>query len=296
MICPLCGSGATGSIAFRRDDEIEAWRSEVGDQRPYTWALCRRCGNAFPSVQPDMRVLRRVWETNRSVDELDPKQAEAAWTHRRRISQIGADRSYRLFAPLARRKGRFMDVACGLGETVRVFADQGWEAEGVDADPSVETLHRQLGIRTQIGPFEQIKLQDGYEMIHIAHAIYFITDPMGFLRGVRDHLAPDGLFGVVLSDFMSSMQDGQPSYAHTFLPTAASMRYLLALAGFESVLARRMSGSIYLAARPTDNPALPRVHPFMIELGYRTRTMRYEMIGKPALALRRLAKTATGRN
>ena len=31
---------------------------------------------------------------------------------------------------------RFLDIGCGLGETVRIFADNGWDAEGVDADPS----------------------------------------------------------------------------------------------------------------------------------------------------------------
>ena len=83
---------------------------------------------------------------------------DTAWSYRRAISRAGASRSFRLFAPLAaNHPGRFLDIACGLGETVRIFADNGWDAEGVDADPSTARFHRELGIRVRIGQFEQIE-------------------------------------------------------------------------------------------------------------------------------------------
>jgi SAM-dependent methyltransferase len=297
MSCPICGESSFWGIPFNRDAQIESWRAKLGDQAPYDWRLCRRCGNGYPSQQPDLRVLQRSWAANREDNGLSPAERERTWSHRRAISRAGAARSYRLFAPLAAgRPGRFLDIACGLGETVRTFAEHGWDAEGIDADPSTEPSHRQLGIRARIGQFEHLDIGDGFDLVHIAHAIYFITDPMRFVRTVRARLASQGLFCVVLADFMANADPGLPSYAHTFFPTASSMRCALALAGFEVILRKSRAGSVFLAARPANSPAMPRVSPTAIRLLYRTKAVRHAALGRPYLALRRLAKVVVRRS
>jgi SAM-dependent methyltransferase len=297
MSCPICGATDFWGIPFNRDAQIESWRMQLGDNAAYDWRLCRRCGNAYPSRQPDLRVLERVWAANRGDEGLPPDERERVWVHRRTISRAGAARSLRLFAPFAGgRPGRFLDIACGLGETVRLFAEHGWDAQGIDADPSTEPSHRQLGIRARIGQFEHLDIGEGFNLIHIAHAIYFITDPMSFIRTMRARLAPQGLFCVVLADFMANADAGLPSYAHTFCPTASSMRYALALAGFEVVLSKSRASSIFMAARPVTAPAIPRVSPAAIRLLYRTKTLRHAAFGRPYLALRRTAKTLLQRS
>ena len=236
MSCPICNEPQFLADPVRQRSGRRTLAGGDGDDAGYDWRLCRRCGNAYPSHQPDLAVLRRVWAEKRGDECLSPDAKDAIWSYRRAISRAGATRSFRLFAPLcANRPGRFLDVACGLGETVRIFADNGWDAEGIDADPSTARFHRDAGIRARIGQFEQIEAASGYDLIHIAHAIYFITDPMDFIRGVRARLAPGGLFCVVLADFMASADASLPSYTHTFFPTGASMRYALAT--------RRLRGS-----------------------------------------------------
>ncbi len=173
---------------------------------------------------------------------------------------------------------------------MRIFDDNGWDAEGIDADPSTARFHRELAIRASIGQFEQLEAVTGYDLIHIGHAVYFITDPMSFIRSVHARLAPGGLFCIVLADFMASADAGLPSYTHTFFPTDASMRYALALAGFEVVLRKTVSSSIYIAARPASVPRLPTVWPARILLLYRTKSVRHTVLGRPYLALRQLAK------
>ncbi len=293
MTCPICAHETHWPVAFNREAAVDGWRREAGDVAPYDWRLCKTCGNAYPSKQPDLRVLARMWAVNRTADDANTDAATV--THRRFISRAGAERSYRLFAPLAgTRAGRFLDIACGLGETVNIFATNGWDAEGIDADPSTEAFHRELGIRTRIGQLEDVEIGSNYDVIHIAHAIYFITDPMKFLRTVRERLAPGGLFCLVLADFMSSLDPALPSYAHSFFPTASPMRYALALAGFETVFSRREKGSIFLAARPAAAVDTPSVWPFGIWLLHRTKTLRYVLLGRPATAIVRAIKALVG--
>ncbi len=290
MSCPVCNEQSFWPVPFADDPDVARWRADAGAQTDYEWRLCRRCGNAYPSQPPDLQILQRLWTTKRGDEGLTSADAEAAWEYRRRISRAGAARSFRQFAPLAGGPpGRFLDVGCGLGETVRTFADHGWDAQGIDPDPSTEHHHRAIGIKAHIGQFEQSDDTTTYDIIHIAHAIYFITDPMNFVRTVRRRLNPGGLFCVVLADLMANADAGRPSYSLTFYPTAASMRYALALAGFEVIRESKQSGSIFLAARPAAAPELPRIHPAAILLLHRTKALRHALIGRPYLALRELA-------
>jgi SAM-dependent methyltransferase len=290
MTCPICAHETHWPVAYHRDAAVDAWRREAGDTAPYDWRLCRTCGNAYPSQQPDLRILARMWAVNRTANDANIDAATVAY--RRSISRAGAERSWRLFAPLANKSsGRFLDIACGLGETVKIFAVHGWDAEGIDADPSTEAFHRELGIRARIGQLEDIEIGENYDVIHIAHAIYFITDPMNFLHKVHERLAPGGLFCVVLADFMSSLDPALPSYAHSFFPTESSMRYALALAGFETIFCRSLSGSIFIAARPASAVEQPSVWPFGMWLLHRTKTLRYVLLGRPAVALARAIKS-----
>jgi hypothetical protein len=72
------------------------------------------------------------------------------------------------------------------------------------------------------------------------------------------------------------------------------MEYALAVAGFEIMLRRTFSGSIYIAARPSNRSRPVRVYPSIVRLGYRTKRARYLLLGKPYLAFRALTKRCYG--
>lgn len=296
MNCPICDGADYWPVRFMLDPQIERWRWEEGDTAAYEWRMCRTCANAYPSHQPLLPILQKAWLEHKSTPGLAAEELEQVWARRRAGVRVIAARSFRIFAPLAGKSGRrFLDVACGFGETVKTFSDHGWDAEGIDADSSIAHVHQQMGIRVRHGQIEEMDLGAGYQIIQIAHAIYFITNPMRFLREVRKRLVENGLFCVVLSDFYAHHDPSLPTYAHTFFPSTASMRYALALAGFETVVSRRLSGSIYIAARPNPATKLPFVSPARTRLLYRSKQLRYALIGRPYLALRHAAKFLIGR-
>jgi SAM-dependent methyltransferase len=286
--CPLCGGGGSWPLAYNVEEQFEHQHGAGLRESGYAWHLCRTCGNGYPTFFPDLDLLASYWARNRDI--ADDGAEERIWLARRRISRIGAERSFRIYSPLvpSRPERRFLDIACGLGATVRKFADAGWDAQGIDADAAMRTFHQEFGIRSQIGQIETVAPEGKFDLIQVAHAIYFISDPLRFLRVVKAHLTEKGILAVVLADFMAPEDLSLPGYPHSFFPTASSMRYLLARAGYRVISCRRVSGSIYLAARPgVQRP--PRVQTRLIKFGYETKSLRYAMIGKPKLATRRLA-------
>jgi SAM-dependent methyltransferase len=292
MYCPICDSADYRPIPSAIDPTIERWRREESDNSAYEWRLCRRCANAYPLRQPNLRVLQKIWLQHKSTPGLSIGELERAWEVRRTAGRAIAARSFKIFAPLVGSTGRFLDIACGFGETVKTFAAHGWNAEGIDA---IAHVHREMGIHVRYGQIEEVDLAAGYQIIHIAHAIYFITNPIRFLGEVRNHLASDGVFCVVLSDFFAHHDPSLPSYGHTFFPNAASMRYALALAGFETIICKKLSGSIYIAARPALATKPPFVSSASTLFLLRTKALRYALLGRPYLTLRRVAKLFIGR-
>jgi SAM-dependent methyltransferase len=287
--CIICGDADLTPVPFSSHASIDAHRRRLGETRPYAWFLCQSCGNAMPSHQPGRAVLEAVWNESRASKQGE--DTEATWAHRRRIAAIGADRSWECFGDLrgGSEPGRFLDIGCGLGYTVRKFANHGWQASGIDPDITMKEQHERIGITSLIGPFEDMKDDQTYSMIQIAYAIYFITDPMMFLARVRDMLERDGIVAIVLADLLTYTQPVGPSYVHTWLPTAESLEQALALAGFRVIRRKRIKDSWFIAATPGKASEL-QLPIQRILWRHRTRALRWAMLGAPRQVLAGLVK------
>jgi SAM-dependent methyltransferase len=285
MPCIICGANHFEPVPFDRSPAVEVVLRRRGLVESYGWRLCMACGNAQPAEPPNLQALEEIWQSSRA----EPDASEAIWAERARMAKVGAERSWEIFSPLHRGpgRGRFLDIACGQGVTVKRFQDGGWDAEGNDIDATMKPMHNLLGIRTMIGPVERQEWTEPFDLIQIAYAIYFVTDPRGFLERLRPLLKPGGHLAVVLADHLAYTQSAGPSYAHTFIPTAESMRALLAHAGYRAVLAKRLRDTDFIAARVEDC-APPAVDTRRILRAHRTRALRWSLLGANRARARRL--------
>lgn len=273
------------------DPATKEWRAARGDTRGYGWSLCKRCGNGYPSFQPSSELLAFFWNRDRQDGLHAHTLTDDVWSIRRAEARRNAARTFRVVTPLrGTEPGRFLDIACGLGETVKYFADRGWDAQGIDVDPALKRFHEEIGIRSSIGPIETATIDGMFDVILVSHAIYFITNPDVLLRRLRQSLKPAGVLCVVISNFLANEDASLPGYAHSFWPTGGSLEYALALAGYKNVLNRRISGSVYVVSRE-GTAALPTVNPRLIYFAYQTKALRNALIGRPKLLMHRIAKS-----
>lgn len=255
----------------------------------YHWRVCLRCGSAYPSFTPSLEELQSYWDANR-VKDL-PGDEVAVWADRLQASAYWADQTWTFVLPyLGSTPGRFLDIACGLGVTVKKFQDQGWRATGIDADPNTQRIHRQLGVETVIGQFEGVGTAGKFHLISIAHAIYFMSNPSQFIRRIRESLNEGGLFLVLMSNLTSALSNGFPSQVHSWYPTATSLATALAMEGFEVIATRKHKGSIFLLARISRKNVLTTGSGWASAVALRTHAWRHRMYGRAILWLGRRAK------
>lgn len=93
----------------------------------------------------------------------------------------------------ARPGGRLLEVGCGGGQTLRVLADLGWEAEGVDFDPAAVERARAHGLAVRQGSLrEQQYPSESFDAVVMSHLIEHVPDPRALLDECRRVLRPDG--------------------------------------------------------------------------------------------------------
>lgn len=98
---------------------------------------------------------------------------------------------------------RVLDVGCGLGRSTVAVARAWPRSRVIGVDPHAESIDaaRRLAEdeRAANAAFEPTTLQDlpaddEFDLVLAIDCIHDMTDPVGALRAVRGHLAPDGLF------------------------------------------------------------------------------------------------------
>jgi 2-polyprenyl-3-methyl-5-hydroxy-6-metoxy-1,4-benzoquinol methylase len=251
--CPICDGEKFWPVSFIDPTTDRVVRRTSG----YHWRLCKTCGNATPSQVADCAELQAYWEKNR-IEQSAFEVTDAVWEKRMGESRVWGERTYEFVSPWVRtEEKRFLDIGCGLGGTVATFASHGWKALGLDPDPNTKPFHEHLGIDSVIGRIEETEIPPAFDVIGIAHAIYFIQDPRGFVRRMRTLLSPGGLFAIVSTHLFSPLHVGRPAFVHTWYPTKASLIFLLTQEGFELVDARTMKGSDLLLFRPS-SPREPK--------------------------------------
>lgn len=277
LTCPICAAEQSRPIPFRDPDSGLRVLKSAG----YHWRLCGNCGNAFPTQTVSLAELQQYWDRNRVIEDTPTADTETVWQSRWQASQVWAQRTYDFLAPFLRPDmRRFLDVACGLGATVALFRDKGWQAEGVDADPNTRQFHEKAGIAVTIGQVENLQPGAAFDVISIAHAIYFVSRPRQFVQRVAAMLKPDGLFAVIVSDLLSSLSDSCPGYAHTWYPSADALVYLLQQEGFVVIARRSMKGSVMILAK-RGQAAAPRAFPRRDYWLHMSQAWRFKLLGRP---------------
>lgn len=176
--CPRCRMGWTTP---RLDDELLASHYD----NPYYARLYHRA-DLDASSGPLARVLGRARAA----------LADRASTRRMRRAP---------FADLLRRTrpGRLLDVGCGGGDLMRVFADHGWDVYGIDPTAAAIDAVRALGMDGEVADVSAHAPAAPYDLVAMHHVLEHLPDPVAQLSRARTLVAPAGRLLVVVPNWSS---------------------------------------------------------------------------------------------
>jgi 2-polyprenyl-3-methyl-5-hydroxy-6-metoxy-1,4-benzoquinol methylase len=243
-IAKLRPGGSYKSLIEKRTHPIDDLIARFGRIPPelLTSRACPTCGadEAPLELEKDhMRIVRcRTCDlvyVNPTFDESHYKSVYASQayqdivrdlginSHDYRVSRFGTERvgmmSQFLRVP-AGRAPRLLDVGCSTGFVVEAARTQGWEAVGIDLNPSAIEYGRSRGLDVRTVSLESAGFERGtFDAVALFDVLEHLLDPGRTLRASIDLLAPDGILFLYVPNYDSASRLLMGANAHFIWPT-----------------------------------------------------------------------------
>jgi SAM-dependent methyltransferase len=220
---PVC---ACGTHAYRRVMCGTYRRGRAGEFR-FGVVECQNCGLRRTSPVPSAMVYERG-----SAHSSARPLKTAIWSDAiiRDVRTLGA-------------KGRFLDVGCNNGDVVAAALDAGFDAEGIDIDPTAVAVGEAAGLPVRVARLDEI--EGPYDAILLNHVLEHVLDLPGTLASIARILARTGRCFVyvpnhrgLVARIMGENWSGWLPDEHVWHFSAASFRRVV---GLSPLVVRRLT-------------------------------------------------------
>jgi len=271
--CSLCGAPCPPDILFAKER--------------FPYRRCPECGLVYPSPRPRMSHIIEQYETGRFASTFEDMYLPSAPY---RMATIFRERVEELIQPRVS-SGRILDVGCSSGHFLKVAAEHGFEAYGIEPNPRmVRFAQQELGLSgVQCGTLAQDLFSERYfDVITMWDVLEHVEAPGALLSQARDILKPGGWLFAYTENFDSLNVYLTGSYSEMIVPdvhlrhyTPQTFRREVEQAGFElervyteglDVAHVRKTYALFPEAFPTPFPEVDpdseaRVQSFISQVG-----------------------------
>ena len=186
-LCPMCHAATSPEMTGLFDDRFGA---------PGTYAIlkCANCGLEQTWPRPSEGELKGLYERFYNAG-VTPHSVYQGLRERFLASGL-----YRLWLQWdgdmgfhgRRGAGRLLDVGCNEGRGLSLYADNGFQVEGLELNESAAALARQRGFRVHTAPLGQFRPREPFDVVVLANVLEHAWDPVQMLAEVRRLLRPQG--------------------------------------------------------------------------------------------------------
>lgn len=182
--CQLCSSTS-----------IRELRRIVRKKYSFTVDRCDNCGLVFMNPRPTQKQVMQMYDEDyfhgRGFDEgvnyIEGMKSSEAWEtiYRNRLNTVQRHS----------RKGKILDLGCGIADFLRYAKSKGWDVQGVEISKfSADYSRKRLHVKVFMGTLEQAKFKDSsFDAITMVEVIEHLPNPMDTLRYCYKALKPGGV-------------------------------------------------------------------------------------------------------
>jgi SAM-dependent methyltransferase len=267
--CPLCGWSADFRTLriTRSDAHIVKYGVLYEGRKLSEWKCCGRCGFVHQNPRPSTSALQDFYAKGQYHPPEVPANVKdyvdfATWYYAEKV-----DYAVRLSGLP---QGRVLEIGCGLGGALRLFAERGWTAIGIEPDPTqaayasgtlgLPGVQQRLVDRT-------LRVEPKVHLIFSNHAFEHFADLQSVMLGLSEVLEIGGCIFTAVPTYYanrSRLSKLWMNSGHYSLFTHRSLNQLLARHGFEEIGHtyrgwRKEIDDLWHVARFTGRPQDPSV-------------------------------------
>lgn len=99
---------------------------------------------------------------------------------------------------------KMLDIGCATGQYLKYSNEMGMCSEGIDISHYSISVCQERGLTAYCGTLQELSLPKAkYDWIIARDIIEHVTDPLGLLEGISDHLVPGGIASIFSCDINS---------------------------------------------------------------------------------------------
>ena len=203
--CPTCGS---------RDAALELEKDHM------TIVRCRACDLVYVTPTFDDAHYREVYA---SAEYQEIVRDLGISSHHYRVQRFGTERVALMRDHLTTRPGRavrYLDVGCSTGFVVEAARNQGWDAIGLDLNPSAIEFGRSRGLDVRVAALEDAGFGSAsFDAVSLFDVLEHLHDPVRTLRACIDLLVSGGILFLYVPNYDSASRLLMGADAHFIWPT-----------------------------------------------------------------------------
>jgi 2-polyprenyl-3-methyl-5-hydroxy-6-metoxy-1,4-benzoquinol methylase len=172
-------------------------------------------------------------------------------SHDYRVERFGTERVGLMQRHLTPTRPRYLDVGCSTGFVVEAARDAGWDAIGIDLNPSAIEFGRSRGL-----DLRSVALDEGgfepasFDAVSLFDVLEHLIDPAGTLRACARLLRPGGIVFLYVPNYDSASRLLMGRDAHFIWPTHHLNYYTPVTA--RDLLGRLGLDAVYVATEGLD--------------------------------------------
>jgi len=169
----------------------------IAEENGYKVVRCVDCGLVYVSPQPSDVDLHEFY------DQYFPEESGDIWGD---MMRRNFDRDAAHILEQLPSRGKILDIGCGHGLFLRRFAEQGWDARGIDfSAEAAATANQSDNISVQQGEFAPGLFDAGsFDVVTAWYVLEHARNPVEFVEEVFRILKPGGMFGMRVPNMVFS--------------------------------------------------------------------------------------------
>jgi 2-polyprenyl-3-methyl-5-hydroxy-6-metoxy-1,4-benzoquinol methylase len=202
--CPTCGA-AEGRSELAKD-HMQLVR-------------CTECDLVFVNPAFDEQHYREVYQ---SADYQEIMRDLGERSHEYRVDRFGKERVEIMARHLVSHDvaPSYLDVGCSTGFVVEAAAHRGWNAQGIDLNPSAIEYGQRRGLNLKCAALEDLEAEAGsFDAVSLFDVLEHLLHPRRTLDAAVRLLAPGGLLFVYVPNYDSASRLLMGAAAHFIWPT-----------------------------------------------------------------------------
>jgi SAM-dependent methyltransferase len=152
-------------------------------------------------------------------------------------------------------RGRLLDIGCNEGRTLKNYARNGFQAEGVELNETAAAVAREAGFTVFTGQLDDLIPAVPYDVAVLSNVLEHSLDPKTMLLSVRRLLKPDGQVWVSCPNSQSWLRPVfGPWWINWHVPfhithfSRTALRDLLEASGFRQIEVRQITPALWVAS------------------------------------------------